>query len=213
MPESLWNRIADLPLVVESHALERLAVSAGDNERVTTHVRLCGRGAAGLGEDVGLDHDAFVAASDSLALEGEWTLTSFIDHLGDVDLWPEPPEWEMARNWRRWAFESAALDLALRQAGLGLPEALGRTATPVRFVNSLGLGDPPEVAAIGRRLATRRCGSSSTRRPPGRPSSSTASPPPAPSTSSTSRAATACPSTTRPRSSRCTRACSRGSTG
>ena len=152
MPESLWNRIADLPLVVESHALERLAVSAGDNERVTTHVRLCGRGADGLGEDVGLDHDAFVAASDSLALEGEWTLTSFIDHLGDVDLWPEPPEWEMARNWRRWAFESAALDLALRQAGLGLPEALGRTATPVRFVNSLGLGDPPEVAAIGRRL-------------------------------------------------------------
>jgi L-alanine-DL-glutamate epimerase-like enolase superfamily enzyme len=155
MPESLWTRIADMPLVVESHALERLAVAAGERERVTTHVRLRGRGADGLGEDIGAlpeEHAALVAASDSLPLEGEWTLTSFADHVEDVDLWPEPPEWEMARRWRRWAFESAALDLALRQAGLGLPEALDRTATPVRFVNSLGLGDPPEVAAIGRRL-------------------------------------------------------------
>jgi L-alanine-DL-glutamate epimerase-like enolase superfamily enzyme len=155
MPESLWTRIADLPLVVESHALERLAVSAGERERVTTHVRLRGRGADGLGEDVGgvpEEHAALVAASDSLPLEGEWTLASFIDHVGGVDLWPEPPEWEMARNWRRWAFESAALDLALRQAELGVPEALGRTPAPVRFVNSLGLGDPPEVDTIARRL-------------------------------------------------------------
>jgi hypothetical protein len=58
----------------------------------------------------------------------------------------------MARRWRRWAFESAALDLALAQAKLGLPEALGREPAPVRFVNSLGLGDPPAVAAVGRRL-------------------------------------------------------------
>jgi hypothetical protein len=41
----------------------------------------------------------------------------------------------MARPLRNWAFESAALDLALRQAGLGLPEALGRSPAPVRFVN------------------------------------------------------------------------------
>jgi L-alanine-DL-glutamate epimerase-like enolase superfamily enzyme len=57
----------------------------------------------------------------------------------------------MARRWRNWAFESAALDLALRQAGVGLAEALGREPAPVRFVNSLGLGDPaawpPELTA------------------------------------------------------------------
>jgi L-alanine-DL-glutamate epimerase-like enolase superfamily enzyme len=154
MPESLWTRIADLPLVVETHALERLAASAGEQERITTLVRLRGRGADGLGEEIGMPEDqaALVAASGTLPLEGEWTLASFIDHLGDVDLWPEPPEWEMARRWRSWAFESAALDLALRQAGLGLPEALDRTPAPVRFVNSLGLGDPPEVATIERRL-------------------------------------------------------------
>ena len=28
-----------------------------------------------------------------------------------------PPQWEMALRWRNWAFESAALDLALNQAG------------------------------------------------------------------------------------------------
>jgi L-alanine-DL-glutamate epimerase-like enolase superfamily enzyme len=155
MSESLWNRIADLPLVIESHALERLAVSAGDLERVTTHVRLRGRGEYGLGEDIGAmveEHDALRAVADSLPLEGEWTLASFVGHLAGVDLWPKPPEWEMARRWRNWAFESAALDLALRQAGIGLPEALGRTPTPVRFVNSLGLGDPPELATVERRL-------------------------------------------------------------
>ncbi len=85
-------------------------------------------------------------------MAGEWTLASFCDRLAELDQWPEPPEWEMARAWRNWAFESAALDLALRQAGLSLAEAVGRTVRPVRFVNSLGLGDPPSVALIARRV-------------------------------------------------------------
>ena len=100
-----------------------------------------------------IDEDgAFLAAAPDLSLAGEWTLASFVAHLGGLDLWPEPPEWEMARRWRNWAFESAALDLALQQAGIGLPEALGREAAPLRFVNSLGLGDPPVFGAVGRRL-------------------------------------------------------------
>ena len=43
---------------------------------------------------------------------------------------------ELAEGYRRWAFESAALDLALRQNGLGLGDALGRAERPVRFVVS-----------------------------------------------------------------------------
>jgi L-alanine-DL-glutamate epimerase-like enolase superfamily enzyme len=153
MSESLWNRIADLPLIIESHALERLEAPASA-ERMTTLVRLRGAGADGVGEEIGPaeDHDALVAAAPGLPLAGDWTVATFVEHLAGVELWPEPPSWEMGRRWRTWAFESAALDLALRQAGLGLPEALGREPRPVRFVNSLGLGSPPEVATIARRL-------------------------------------------------------------
>jgi hypothetical protein len=40
---------------------------------------------------------------------------------------PEPPEWDGALRFRQWAFESAALDLALRQAGRSLHDVLGLT--------------------------------------------------------------------------------------
>jgi len=63
------------------------------------------------------------------------------------------------RNYRRWAFESAALDLALRQAGKSLAEALVLTAAPVRFVVSRRLPKPPSVeplrAILGVYPATR----------------------------------------------------------
>ena len=46
---------------------------------------------------------------------------------------------EQFRPYRRWAFESAALDLALRQAGRSLADVLGR-ARPLNFVVSMRLG-------------------------------------------------------------------------
>src|SRR4051794_36757017 len=155
MPNSLWTRLADLPLTVAAHAVERFEAPA-PAERVTYLVRLRGLDAEGLGEDVGGDmldeQGTFLAAAGSLALAGEWTLGAFLDHVAALDLWPEPPEWDMARRWRRGAFESAALDLALAQAGVRLAEALGREAPPGRFATSLGLGHPPAFAAVGSRL-------------------------------------------------------------
>jgi hypothetical protein len=145
-----WERLAGLSLVVEGYSLERL--EAHGYERTTTQIRLAGAGEVGIGEEVGLGHDALQAAGPVLPLAGKWTLASFCDRLAELDQWPEPPEWEMARAWRNWAYESAALDLALRQAGLSLPEAVGRVVKPVRFVNSLGLGDPPSAAVIARRV-------------------------------------------------------------
>jgi hypothetical protein len=68
-------------------------------------------------------------------------------------MWPEPPEWDPLRRCRRWAFESAALDLALRQAGRSLHDVLGLEPQPVRFVNSLGLGEVPSIEPLQRRLA------------------------------------------------------------
>jgi hypothetical protein len=41
-----------------------------------------------------------------------------------------------SRDYRRWAFESAALDLALRQSGRSLGELVARDDRPVRFVAS-----------------------------------------------------------------------------
>jgi L-alanine-DL-glutamate epimerase-like enolase superfamily enzyme len=151
---SLWDRFAALPLVVESYALEPLE-DGPIPDRATTHIRLLGAGADGLGEDIGPfgeERDALLAAGPTLPLAGEWTLASFSAHLATLDQWPAPPSWEAARRFRNWAYESAALDLALRQAGRTLPDVVEREPRPVRFVNSLGLGDPPSTDVIHRRV-------------------------------------------------------------
>jgi hypothetical protein len=155
--QSLWPRLAELPLVVESCTYDRLhAVVAHEFQRVTTHVRLVGAGSYGLGEDVSVhveDGTSLHETQPTLPLAGEWTLAAFCDHLATVDPWAKPPEWEAARRYRNWAFESAALDLALRQAGRALHDVLGLEPRPVRFVNSLGLGEQPSIEHVRRRLA------------------------------------------------------------
>lgn len=155
---SLWPRLAELPLRIDAARFERLALDfSPDMERVTTQIHLLGSGMEGVGEDIcpyAEEHEALREAGPSLPLAGEWTLEAFSEHLATVEQWPSPPAWEAARRYRNWAFESAALDLALRQAGRPLHELLGRPEPrPVRFVNSLGLGEPPSTDTIHRRLA------------------------------------------------------------
>ena len=194
---TLWPRLAELPLVVEFYALERIAAPPGSGyERVTTHVRLLGAGTDGLGEDIYDEQEALLAAGPSLPLAGEWTLGGFCDHLDTLALWPAEPEWPLAHHFRRWAYESAALDLALRQAGRSLHEVLGLEPQPVGFVNSLGLGDPPDRhdppppgPLPGLRFKLDAVADWT-------PAMWTSSPPPARSRPSTSRAATASTSTT-----------------
>jgi hypothetical protein len=131
-------------------------VLAHEFERITTHVRLVGAGAEGLGEDVSVfreDGTALHQTRPPLPLEGEWTLAGCCDHLATLELWPEPPEWDVALRFRKWTFESAALDLALRQAGRSVHDVLGLEPQPVRFVNSLGLGEEPSIEPVRRRLA------------------------------------------------------------
>ncbi len=153
---ALWARLSELPVVVESYELERLAAQlAYGFERVTTRIRLRGGGVDGLGEDVSPyegEDDTLHVIGPVLPLAGEWTLGSLCERLGELDQWPVAPRWEMARWWRNWAFESAALDLALNQAGRPLHEIVGREPRPLRFVNSLGLGEPPTFDPIRRRL-------------------------------------------------------------
>ncbi len=155
--ESVWPRLARLPLVVEACEYDRLhAVFTDEFERITTHVRLLGAGTDGLGEDISVfreDGTTLHETRPSLPLQGEWTLAAFCEHLATLELWPQPPEWDGALRYRNWAFESAALDLALRQAGRPLHEVLRLDARPVRFVNSLGLGKEPSIEPLRRRLA------------------------------------------------------------
>ena len=152
---STYDKVAGLPLEIESYELEGRELALGpDVTRMTTVIHLRGGGHEGVGEDVvydGLDHVALQAAGGTLALAGSHTLDSFSRMLDEeVDLWPEAPSREDARNHRRWAFESAALDLALRQAGVSLAEALEREPQPLNFVVSMRLGSPtgegPETA-------------------------------------------------------------------
>jgi hypothetical protein len=155
--ESLWPRLAGLPFVIEACEYERLrAVLAYEFERITTHVRLVGAGVDGLGEDVSVfreDGTALHETRPALPLEGEWTLAGFCEHVATLEMWSEPPERDAALRFRQWAFESAALDLALRQAGHSLHDVLGLEPEPVRFVNSLGLGKEPSIEPVRRRLA------------------------------------------------------------
>ena len=148
-PVSLYDRVRDLPLEIEAYELEGLELQArADFLRKTTVVHLRGAGEEGIGEDVtyhGEEHDRLQARGADLPLAGSWTLHTFSQHLGQQPLFEEEPAQHAYHDYRRWAFESAALDLALRQAGMSLGDAVGRPARPVSFVVSMGLGTPPST--------------------------------------------------------------------
>src|SRR5215207_7966437 len=153
---SPWERLSALSVLIDSYEFERrhAQVSYGF-ERVTTVVHLRGGGAEGLGEDVSpyeSEANTLHVLRPELPLAGEWTLGALCNRLHELDQWPVPPQWDMARRWRNWAFESAALDLALNQAGRALHDVIDREPRAVRFVNSLSLGEPPAFDPIRRRL-------------------------------------------------------------
>jgi hypothetical protein len=153
---STYAKLAELPLEIESYDFEPLERDvSSDFTRLTTVMRLRGGGHEGVGEDAtydALDHVAQQEAGPMLPLAGSWTIDSFSAKIGELDLFPAPPVRDVSHLYRRWAYESAALDLALRQAGMSLVEALGRDAQPVTFVVSLRLGKPATIEPVRRRL-------------------------------------------------------------
>lgn len=155
---STFDRLSGLALDIDGYELEglRADVSSGF-ERLSTVVHLSGAGTDGVGEDVVYSADdqrSLQAAGPVHDLTGHWTLGDFCAHVDELDLFPvEPEHGEVSRLYRRWTFHSAALDLALRQAGRPLHAALGREPRPLTFVVSLRLGEPPTLAPIQRRLA------------------------------------------------------------
>ena len=146
-----YDNLADLSLRVDRTARSRRRRETSSGfRRVTTVVELHGQGTTGFGEDVTYesdDHDA-LAAADAFDLAGEYTFAEFSERLDEIELFPtSPPDQERFRHYRRWALESAGLDLALRQSELCLGAALDREYDPVRFVVSTRLpGGEPDRA-------------------------------------------------------------------
>jgi hypothetical protein len=139
---ALYDAVADLPLEIGSYELERLEyVVSPEFTRVTTLVHLRGGGEEGIGEDVTYTSTDHPPPAD-LPLAGSHALDSFSELLDRLALFVEEPQMEASHDYRRWAFESAALDLALRQAGRSLAENVGREPRPVRFVSSTRLANP-----------------------------------------------------------------------
>jgi hypothetical protein len=154
-----FDTLAALPLEVEGYKLEGLELQIPGFERLSTVIHLHGGGEQGLGEDVtydALDHVALQDAGPSLDLTGHATLGEFCEFMGGVDTFPAEPQRDVSRRYRRWAFESAALDLALRQSELGIAEALGREVRPVEFVCSMRLSpggeEPSTIKTLRRKL-------------------------------------------------------------
>ena len=150
-----YDRIAELAVEIDGYSLEARELSLSPEfTRRTTIVHLAGGGEEGLGEDVTYDEgdQRAQAAGPAQPLVGRHTLVSFSSLLDGLDLWPSGPGLEAYRDYRRWAYESAALDLALRQAGRSLAEVLERPGRPVTFVKSMGLGAPPSFEPAHRWL-------------------------------------------------------------
>ena len=149
---SLYDSVRDLPLLIEGYALDglELQVSSGFL-RKSTVIHLGGGDEEGVGEDVTYDaaeHDLLQARGADLPLSGTWTLGTFSTHLASLPLFDHEPEQHAYLDYRRWAFESAALDLALRQAERSLAEAVGRTPEPLTFVVSMRLGEPSTTERV-----------------------------------------------------------------
>jgi hypothetical protein len=126
---ALYDAVRDLELELEAFTTERRETAVSSEfVRVTTTVVLSGRGQVGQGEDVTYQaelHGDFPA----LGVRGRMTVGDYSEHVESYGL----------DDYRRWAFESAALDLALRQQGLSLGAAVGHDYLQVRFVVSTRL--------------------------------------------------------------------------
>ena len=153
---STYDLVSELPLEIESYELQGHSSEVRPEfTRLTTTIRLGGKGEVGVGEDVTYDTPdqlALQAAGPELPLAGSHTLDSFSTLIGTLSLFPEGPARSASEHYRRWAYESAALDLALRQAGTSLAQALVREARPVRYVVSMRLPEPPSIERLRRLL-------------------------------------------------------------
>lgn len=142
----LYDRLAGLDLQIDGYEFDLLErETTSDFTRTTTVVSLHGDGHTGRGEDVTYDSDPHYELQDwspSISLTGTYSFPTFAEELSGIDFFDgTEPSSAIFRNYRRWAFESAALDLALKQTDTDLASVLDRSYDPVRFVVSTRISD------------------------------------------------------------------------
>ena len=142
---STYDAVKDLPLEIEGYDLEPLEQEVAADFTLRRTASCCAaaawRGAARRSTTTPAPRAAFQARRGELPFAGQHTLDSFsLLQAGQGE-------------YRRWAFESAALDLALKQAGLSLAEAIGRPQRPLRFVVSTRVAKVEEWLALEPRPA------------------------------------------------------------
>jgi len=146
-----WSKLSGLKLTLETVELlpHSLRVSP-QFERHTTVIRFGGAGAYGLGEDVVYDTEEQLRFRGSKIdwPRGEFDLESFSNAIDELVLFDRAPQQQAYHDYRRWAVEAAALDLALAQSGRKLAEVLERSLEPVNFAVSTGLGNPPALDKV-----------------------------------------------------------------
>lgn len=124
---TLYARIGGLKVDIDDYTLERREHVTPEWTRVTTTIVMRGGGLEGRGEDVTYE----VAEHEVLATAGPVDLSgaeTFDEASNALE--------RFGNGYRRWGFESAALDLALRQARETLGGVLGLPYRPVRFCMS-----------------------------------------------------------------------------
>lgn len=130
-----FERIAGLDVEIDGVERHQIAVPTATWHRISTVVTLTGAGRTGLGEDVSYDPaDQHAHMTTPLPpLSGRRSLGEWSELLDTLELTPQPTSHPESRDYRRWAYESALFDLALRQHGRSLADALARPARPIRF--------------------------------------------------------------------------------
>ena len=154
---TLYGQLADLSLVIDEMQLEVIETeTASGFTRSTTIVSFDGDGHRGRGEDVTYEteiHHQLCNQMPEINLRAIETLDEFHQAIETVDLLDGlDPGQTIFRNYRQWAFESAALDLALKQSGESLADRLDQNYNPVNFVVSPSLGSPPSPEAVNEWL-------------------------------------------------------------
>jgi hypothetical protein len=149
----LYDHIAELPLVIEgSHRTTHESDTTSGFARTTTVFSLTGNDHTGRGEDVTYDTEDHEALNGvEFDFSGTYTFDEFSSMLDETDLFPvKEPERETGYPYRRWAVESAALDLALKQTNTNLATVLGLERHPTQFVVSTRLPEPGDGGTPSR---------------------------------------------------------------